>query len=134
MRLTIDEKLRVQLLAMIQFWADENLDAPNTYADVLGDTPPPTMAELIELKDQLCATEPPPQAINPVTIRGPQGNVTLARLWTQSGMEEINKNFTVALSHGKAEDPSDIIGAVVVDEDKFIESLSHLFPRGEHRG
>ena len=81
-----------------------------------------------------CSGEPaevkrPRQGINPVTIRTEgQPHLTLSRLHIGDG-NTIKKNLTVALFPEDGTLPGACV--TVVDEDKFIDAMGHLFPRGE---
>lgn len=75
------------------------------------------------------------QGINPVTIRGTNPskddvvtNLSLARLhFLSDKIGETKKVMSVAVW----ETEDNILAAMTMDEDKFIQALGHLFPHGE---
>lgn len=72
--------------------------------------------------------------INPVTIRPMLKDtlcVTISRLWVQKPDGTIIKNLTVLLWDESTPLDKQILAQTIVDEDKFIDALGFLFPRGE---
>ena len=70
--------------------------------------------------------------INPVTIRTPgQPQVVISRMHVTLGTDPCKKMLTVLLLPEGAKDATGVLGMAILDEDKFIEALGHLFPGGE---
>jgi hypothetical protein len=74
------------------------------------------------------------RGINPVTIRPMLKDtlcVTISRLWVVKPDGTQVKNLTIMLWDESKPLEAQTIAQTILDEDKFIDALGFLFPRGE---
>lgn len=74
------------------------------------------------------------RGINPVTIRPllkDTLSVTISRLWVLKPDGTQVKNLTILMWDESKPVDEQVLCQTILDEDKFIDALGFLFPRGE---